>query len=171
LRVFSRFRDRVLPIYCDPPTEQCIRRVFSYAFDDQVRATNGGYVPLLEFRPIDRPSVVVQGVEVVPIPLMHGRMDVLGFRFGPLAYCTDVNEIPEESWPLLEGVEILILDALRFEPHPTHLHFDGALEVIDRLKPRRSYLTHISCRLDPEEAEKRLPPGVQLAYDGLTLDF
>jgi phosphoribosyl 1,2-cyclic phosphate phosphodiesterase len=107
----------------------------------------------------------------VPIRLEHGRFRVLGFRFGNLAYCTDVSGIPDASWPLLEGVEVLILDALRVEPHPTHFHLAAALEAMTRLGPRRGYLTHLSHGLDHAEVEADLPEGVALAYDGLSLPF
>ena len=113
----------------------------------------------------------VLGQTVLPIRLDHGRFSVLGFRVGDLAYCTDVSHIPEESWPLLEGLDTLILDALRHEPHPTHFSLEEALAVIERLKPRRAYLTHLSHGFDHGTTESTLPPGVALAYDGLTLDF
>ena len=98
-------------------------------------------------------------------------MRVLGFRVGDLAYCTDVCRIPEASWPLLEGLDTLILDALRFEPHPTHFSLSEALAVIERLRPRRAFLTHLSHAFDHGATESTLPPPVALAYDGLTLDF
>jgi phosphoribosyl 1,2-cyclic phosphate phosphodiesterase len=108
---------------------------------------------------------------VLPIRLEHGRFAVLGFRVGDLAYCTDVSRIPPESWPLLGGLDTLILDALRHEPHPTHFSLEEALAVIERLKPRRAYLTHLSHSFDHGPTESTLPPQVALAYDGLTLDF
>ena len=171
VRVFAKYLDGALPIYCDPPVEQFIRTAFAYAFDPVVKKYPAGGVPRIAFRRVDRPSFPMLDHQVVPIPLRHGGFDVLGFRIGPLAYCTDVNHIPEESWALLEGVEILILDALRFKPHPTHFSFDEAMVVVERLQPKRAYFTHISCRLDPIEARKRMPLGVELAYDGLCFDF
>jgi phosphoribosyl 1,2-cyclic phosphate phosphodiesterase len=113
----------------------------------------------------------VLGQRLMPIRLMHGRFQVLGFRCGDLAYCTDVVRIPDESWPLLEGLDTLILDALRPEPHPTHFNLEQALEVVQRLKPRRTFLTHLSHRFDHAETEAILPNGVALAYDGLSLTF
>ena len=102
----------------------------------------------------------VLGQTVLPIRLDHGRFSVLGFRVGDLAYCTDVSRIPEESWPLLEGLDTLILDALRHEPHPTHFSLDEALAVVERLKPRRAYLTHLSHGFDHGTTESDLaPPG------------
>ena len=107
----------------------------------------------------------------MPLRLHHGRFRVLGFRIGDLAYCTDVSKIPDESWPVLEGLDVLLLDALRPEPHPTHFSLDEALAAIERLKPRRAYLTHLSHTYDHGPAEERLPEGVRLAYDGLAIDF
>jgi len=160
-----------LPIYCDPDVEAVLRRAFAYAFDDSTFQHSKSSIPKIEFHRILRPRMEVLGEQVVPIPLKHGPTDVLGFRFGKLAYCTDVNEIPASSWELLEGVEILIIDALRMEPHPTHFSFYEALDIIERLGPRKAYLTHISCRLDPVEAARHLPPHVELGYDGLRIPF
>ena len=111
------------------------------------------------------------GQSVLPLRLEHGRFAVLGFRVGDLAYCTDVSTIPESSWPLLEGLDTLILDALRHEPHPTHFSLNEALEVVARLQPRRTYLTHLSHSFDHGPTESTLPPRVALAYDGLALEF
>ena len=94
-----------------------------------------------------------------------------GFRIGDLAYCTDVSKIPRESMQRLEGLEILVLDALRFKPHPAHFSLGQALEVIERVKPRRAYLTHLSHEFDHETVNRQLPPHVQLAYDGLKFEF
>ena len=96
---------------------------------------------------------------------------MLGFRVGNLAYCTDVSSIPAESWPLLEGLDVLILDALRHQPHPTHLSLSEALEVVRKLEPKRTYLTHLSHGFDHGPTEATLPENVRLAYDGLTLTF
>jgi phosphoribosyl 1,2-cyclic phosphate phosphodiesterase len=108
---------------------------------------------------------------VSPVSLIHAHFEVFGFRIDDVAYCTDVNAIPPNSWPLLEGLRVLVLDALRYKPHPGHLSVAEALEIIDRLKPGRAYLTHISHDLDHENANRRLPPGVELAYDGLKFEF
>lgn len=171
-RLFPRHIGGPVPIYCEPETEQSIRRVFSYAFEDHAARIATGGVPKLVFESIEPGRAFqVLGQEVLPIRLLHGRFRVLGFRCGALAYCTDVSRIPEESWPLLEGLETLVLDALRPEPHPTHFSVAEALEVIGRLRPRRAYLTHLSHSLDHAPTEASLPPGVALAYDGLSLSF
>lgn len=172
LRVFPKYLGHDLPVYCDPPVEADIRRVFDYAFAPEVQHWAPGSLPRVIFERIDRPQAEILGLTVTPIPLYHSpNMPVLGFRFGELAYCTDVCRIPAESWALLEGTEILILDALRFETHPTHFSLPQALEVIERIQPRAAYLTHISHQLDPARARAMLPPHVQLAHDGLRLPF
>ncbi|WP_199756772.1 MBL fold metallo-hydrolase [Tautonia sociabilis] len=171
-RLFPKVTGGPVPIYCEQEVEEAIRRAFSYAFDERVRRLPSGGVPQVEFRRIapGEPFEVL-GERITPMRLEHGRFRVLGFRLGGLAYCTDVSKIPEESWPMLEGLETLLIDALRPEPHPTHFSLDEALEVIARLRPRRAYLTHLSHFYDHGPVEARLPPGVFLAYDGLTIAF
>lgn len=172
LRIFCyRFDGEALPILCEPDVEEAMRRSFWYAFDPQVKRHSKYAIPTVEFRRIDRPRFSVAGMSIEPIPLRHGYLDVLGFRVGNLAYCTDVNEIPAESWPMLEGLDTLILDALRLEPHPTHFSLKESLDVIEKLKPKRAFLTHVSCRLDPVEAAKLMPEHVALAYDGQRISF
>jgi phosphoribosyl 1,2-cyclic phosphate phosphodiesterase len=171
-RMFPQRLGGPVPIYCELETEETIRRVFHYAFEDRVRAFPAGGVPKIEFERIGPGvSFTVLGQTILPIRLDHGRFKVLGFRVGNLAYCTDVSSIPEESWPLLEGLDTLILDALRPEPHPTHFNLEQALGAIERLQPKRTYLTHLSHSFDHKATEATLPPRVALAYDGLTLDF
>ncbi len=171
-RLFPKSIGGPVPIYCEPFVEETIRRIFSYAFADRATKIPSGGVPQVVFSPIEPGrTFVVLGQTILPIRLLHGRFQVLGFRVGNLAYCTDVKEIPVESWPLLEGLDVLILDALRVEPHPTHLSLDEALGVVNRLGPRRTYLTHLSHGFDHGPTEARLPTGVHLAYDGLSIDF
>jgi phosphoribosyl 1,2-cyclic phosphate phosphodiesterase len=108
-------------------------------------------------------------LQVTPIALLHGARPILGFRFGSVAYLTDCNRIPDESWALLRDLDVLVLDALRHRPHPTHYSVAQALEVVEQLKPRRTYFTHICHDLPHAETNATLPPGVELAYDGLRL--
>jgi phosphoribosyl 1,2-cyclic phosphate phosphodiesterase len=171
-RLFPKYTGAAVPIYCEEETEATIRKVFDYAFAETAARVPPGGLPKLVFRRIEPATPFeVLGETVLPIRLEHGRFRVLGFRIGDLAYCTDVSRIPEASWPLLEGLDTLILDALRPEPHPTHFSLSQALAVVERLRPRRAYLTHISHSLDHAATESTLPPGVSLAYDGLTLVF
>ena len=103
--------------------------------------------------------------------LWHGRMPILGFRFGSFAYLTDCNRIPDESWARVAGVDTLVIDALRDEPHTTHFSVAEAIEAIARIAPRRAYLTHMTHDIGYEATSARLPAGIELAYDGLTLDI
>jgi phosphoribosyl 1,2-cyclic phosphate phosphodiesterase len=103
--------------------------------------------------------------------VFHGSRSILGFRVGSFAYLTDTNGIPESSWPLLEGVKLLVLDALRERPHPTHFTVAQALEVVDRLQPELTYFTHVCHDLPHAATCARLPAGVELAYDGLAIEF
>jgi len=170
VRPFPRQLGGPVPLYCTHETEQKIRMAFAYAFVPEVRS-HGLYVPQLDFHTIGTAPFEVLGQTVVPVPLRHARFHVLGFRVDDVAYCTDVNAIPPESWPLLEGLDVLVLDALRPRPHPGHFSLDESLAVIARVKPKRTYLTHMSHELEHESTNRRLPPGVELAYDGLSFEF
>ena len=171
-RLFPKAIGGPVPIYCEARVEESIRTIFSYAFHETAARIPQGGVPQIEFVRIEPGREFrVLGQSVMPIRLHHGRFDVLGFRVGGLAYCTDVKSIPDESWPLLEGLDVLVLDALRYEPHPTHFTLDEALAAIERLRPQVAYLTHLSHVFDHGAAEAGLPRGVHLAYDGLSLEF
>jgi phosphoribosyl 1,2-cyclic phosphate phosphodiesterase len=105
------------------------------------------------------------------VPLWHGRLPILGFRTGNFAYLTDCSDIPESSWPIIAGVEVVVIDALRDEPHDTHFTIAQALAAVERLRPRRAYFTHMTHDLPHAATNARLPAGVELAYDGLVLDI
>jgi phosphoribosyl 1,2-cyclic phosphate phosphodiesterase len=145
-----------------------LKRVFAYIFDTPPGV--GGGVPHLGLFPIEG-TFSLGGVEFVPVPLMHGPTPILGYRIGAFAYLTDCNHIPDDSWPLLEGVRTLVLDALRDRPHSTHFSVNEALEVVERLRPDRAYFTHICHDLPHAATCARLPAGVELAYDGLVLEI
>jgi phosphoribosyl 1,2-cyclic phosphate phosphodiesterase len=169
VRLFQFYLGGPLDLYCEEVVEQRIRCSFDYAFS-QRELTHEGAVPLLRFQRISAEPFTVLGQRIVPIRLHHGpRFDVLGFRLGNLAYCTDTNGIAEDSWRLLEGLDVLVLDALRRRPHATHFSLDEAIEVARRVKPQRTYFTHISHELDHAATNAALPPGMELAYDGLRL--
>jgi phosphoribosyl 1,2-cyclic phosphate phosphodiesterase len=171
-RLFPKWTGGPVPVYCEQDTEETIRRVFSYAFRPGTEQWPPGFVPKLQFvRVVPGVEFEVLGERVMPIRLEHGKSPVLGFRVGALAYCTDVSRIPAESWPLLEGLDILVLDALRFEKHPTHFSLSEALAVIEALKPQWTFLTHLSHSFDHGPTQEKLPPRVVLAQDGLQLAF
>lgn len=166
LRLFPFYLGHAVPLYCEPRVEQRIRHSFDYAFPDRP-PTHTGAVPQLEFRQISTEPFDLLGARITPIRLLHGpRFQVLGFRIGNVAYCTDTNQIPDESLPLLEGLDVLILDALRPRPHVTHFSLQQAIEVAERLRPRQTLFTHISHELDHEATNAALPPHIQLAHDG-----
>ncbi|HEX7446924.1 MAG TPA: MBL fold metallo-hydrolase [Pirellulales bacterium] len=169
LRLFPFYLGHKLPIYCEERVDRRIRHSFDYAFEQDAAALHPGAIPQLELVRITSAPFNVLGAAVTPIRLRHGRCDVLGFRFGNVAYCTDTNGIPEQSWPLLEGLDVLILDALRPRPHATHFSLAEAVEVAQRLRPRRTLFTHVSHELEHEATCASLPPGMQLAYDGLRI--
>jgi len=169
LRLIPFYLGYAVPLYCETLVEDRIRKSFDYAFDN-VELTHRGAIPQLEFCNITLQPFDLLGARVVPIRLKHGpRFDVLGFRFGNVAYCTDTNEIPAESWPLLEGLDLLILDALRDRSHVTHYSLDEAVAVAERLQPKRTLFTHMSHELEHATTNARLPKGMELAYDGQRL--
>ena len=171
LRPIQHLLGQPVPLYCAEDVEDRIRSAFSYAFEIVKPGKSKTYVPKLSFERIKTSPINVLGELVTPVPLVHGNFDVLGFRIKAMAYCTDVNHIPETSMELLQGLDILILDALRDKPHPAHFNLEQALEVIKVLKPKQAYLTHLCHDMDHDEVESRLPKGVNLAYDGLSFEF
>jgi phosphoribosyl 1,2-cyclic phosphate phosphodiesterase len=166
VRRFNVIQKGAIPCYADERTLGDLRRTFSYIFNPPAL---GGGVPQIALFRIGGPFVLGL-LEIVPVPLLHGHRPILGFRIGEFAYLTDCSHIPDESWPLLEGVRTLVLDALRDRPHPTHFSVAEALDVVSRLGPERTYFTHICHDLPHAATCARLPQGVQLAYDGLVLE-
>lgn len=166
LRLFQFYLDHPLPLYCEPVVEKRLRHSFDYAFSDREQ-THVGAIPQLIFRQISTDPFEVLGARVQPIRLLHGpRFEVLGFRIGNVAYCTDTNQIPDESLALLEGLDVLILDALRHRPHITHFSLEEAVAIATRLQPKQTFFTHISHDLDHDATNASLPGNMQLAYDG-----
>jgi phosphoribosyl 1,2-cyclic phosphate phosphodiesterase len=167
VRRFNAIQGGSIPCYANDVAWDTLRRVFYYIFDGKPRL--GGGVPALDPHVITAP-LTIGGVRVIPVPLWHGHMPILGFRFGTFAYLTDCNRLADESWDLLAGVDTLVIDALRDKPHTTHFTVAEALEVITRVKPSRAYMTHMTHDLGHAATSVRLPVGVELAYDGLVLD-
>jgi phosphoribosyl 1,2-cyclic phosphate phosphodiesterase len=167
IRRFNFMQRGAIPCYATSEAWADIRRTFHYIFDGAPRL--GGGIPEIDARMIDG-EFRVGDVHVVPVPLLHGAAPILGFRFGSFAYLTDCSAIPDASWPLVAGVETLVIDALREKKHPTHFNVAEALDAIGRIAPRRAYLTHMAHDLGHVETNARLPAGVELAYDGLVLD-
>lgn len=168
VRRFNAIQKDAMPCYADERTGRDLRRTFSYIFDDTT--TPGGGIPQIGLSVIGGPFCVGRH-EVVPVPVWHGARLILGFRIGGFAYLTDCSAIPDTSWPLLAGVQTLVVDALRERKHPTHFNVSDALACAARIGSARTYFTHISHDLGHVETCARLPRGVELAYDGLVVDI
>jgi phosphoribosyl 1,2-cyclic phosphate phosphodiesterase len=167
VRRFNAIQGGPIPCYASAETWATLRQAFSYIFDGKPR--KGGGIPELVPHEISGPFEVA-GVVVVPVPVWHGDLPVLGFRLGTFAYLTDCNRIADESWSLIEGVETLVIDALRDRRHSTHFTVQEAIDVVARVSPRRALTTHMTHDLGHAATSARLPAGVELAYDGLVLD-
>lgn len=168
IRRFNVLKGGAIPCYADAKTVGEVRRAFEYIFDPGT--PEGGGIPRIALFELAG-AFCLGGITIVPVPVLHGLRPILGYRVGSFAYLTDCSAIPDESWPLLEGVRTLIIDALRDAPHPTHLSVAQALEVTSRLAPERTYFTHINHDLHHASTCARLPRGVELAYDGLMLEI
>ncbi len=160
-----------LPIYADEPTAAAIERIFEYTFRTEDRYPTSARVTLHRIDPTPGSPTSLFGAAFERIPVLHGRQEITGYRFGSAAYLTDMSDIPPESLPLLQDLDILILDALRREPHPSHSHLDRSIAFVEQLKPRRAFFTHLSHDLDHDTTNATLPPHIRLAYDGLQLQF
>jgi phosphoribosyl 1,2-cyclic phosphate phosphodiesterase len=166
VRPFNYRRRTQIPIFAAEDTMTAIRRCFQYIFDGVKKESN---IPQLDPRLIDGAPFNLFGLEFLPIPIMHGRDTIYGFRFGDAAYLTDHSEIPESSMELLQDLDVLFLDALRYKPHPTHSTVDRSIRTVEQLSPRRAFFTHICHDLSHERAESMLPSHIRLAYDGLEI--
>ncbi|NMB75753.1 MAG: MBL fold metallo-hydrolase [Myxococcales bacterium] len=167
LRSFNLVALSDIPCFGNEPTLSRLRRTFDYIFQD----TGGESLkPFLSLTEVNGPFEAA-GVPVVPVPLWHGKTPALGYRIGDVAYLTDCSRIPEDSLGLLSGLRLLVLDALRHHPHPTHLSIAQAVELVERLRPARAVLTHLSHQVEHAETQSRLPLGVELAYDGMSFEI
>ncbi|MBE6214346.1 MAG: MBL fold metallo-hydrolase [Rikenellaceae bacterium] len=160
---------RPVNIYATPTTAEVIRKDYDYAFaENRYRG-----VPEMRLHEIDQNApFYIEGVEILPIRGMHSRFEVTGYRIGRMAYLTDFKQIADEEVEKLQGVDTLVVNALRFRPHDSHFSVAEAVELIKRVKPRKAFLTHLSHEIGLHAAsEMKLPQGVELAYDGLTIDI
>ena len=172
LRPFCHFRD--VPVYAEQYTADRLKTRIPYCFAEHPYP-GVPRIPLAEVEPYV-PFKVTGGagqeVEVVPLRVIHGRLPILGFRIGKMAWITDMTEMPAETYACLEGLDCLFMNALRLTPHPTHQSFSQALEQVERIRPRKAYFIHASHQLGMHaEVEATLPPHVRLAYDGLTVEI
>jgi phosphoribosyl 1,2-cyclic phosphate phosphodiesterase len=155
-----------LPLYATPQASDFLRKMFRYIFEPTYKF---GGLPQVELHPITG-SVELFGAHFVPLTVIHGETPILGFRFGSAAYLTDHSEVPEETLEKLRELDILFLDALRYKPHPTHSTVEQSLKIVDAVKPKRTFFTHICHDLPHAETNAALPEGVRLAFDGMKLE-
>jgi phosphoribosyl 1,2-cyclic phosphate phosphodiesterase len=167
VRRFNALQRRPMACYGDAVTLRDIRRAFSYVFDPST--ARGGGLPQLELFEIAGPFCIGRE-EIVPIPILHGDRAILGVRIGRFAYLTDCSRIPDASWPLLQGLDLLVLDALRHTAHPTHFSLSEAVDAARQIAPRRTRFTHMCHDLGHAATCASLPAGMELAYDGLVVD-
>ena len=160
-----------MPLYCTGEVEDMIRQAFAYAFAKNVEHLPPGYIPKLVFRQITEEPFTLLGQQIVPIPLIHAQFNVFGFRIGNVAYCTDVNRFPERSWPFLEGLQVLVLERATAQATRRPLERRGSARYHCPSQTGAGLLTHIAHELDHEATNAQLPPGVELAYDGLKFEF
>ncbi|MEE8536734.1 MAG: MBL fold metallo-hydrolase [Acidobacteriota bacterium] len=167
LRIYSLRQGEAIPLYGPAATLEKLRRTFWYAFED---APTGGTKPQVSLIEVDK-QIELFGATFQTVPVWHHQDLIVGYRVGAFAYLTDVSRIPDESRPLLEDLDVLVLNALRRRPHPSHLHLSAAVEEAQRIGARRTFFTHISDDLHHATTEADLPSEVRLAYDGLTLEI
>jgi phosphoribosyl 1,2-cyclic phosphate phosphodiesterase len=171
LRIFSVRQHQPLPLYGPPETLDRLRTSFKYIFDDSVRPYEGTSKPRLSLHPTTPGRVInIAGVDTLPLAFEHGHLRVFGYRFDKLAYITDIKEIPPAERERLQGLDVLVLNALWWRPHPTHLSISEAIETARALGARRTYLTHLTHETGHSQLESRLPEGIFPAYDGLTVE-
>lgn len=171
LRIFSVRARRPVPVYGPPETIATLRGTFRYIFDDEMRAYEGTSKPRLETHPIEAGSTVdIAGIPVLPLPFRHGHLRVFGYRFGDLAYLTDVKEVEPAEMQQLQGLKVLVLNALWWRSHPTHMSIEEAINTAGRLGAERTYLTHLTHETGHADLAARLPSGIVPAYDGLVVD-
>ncbi|PKO19595.1 MBL fold metallo-hydrolase [candidate division BRC1 bacterium HGW-BRC1-1] len=168
LRAYNMVHRHAINVYGQSDSLDDLRARFAYCFRP---APPGGGVPQLTLHPIEADTdLVLEGVAVRPLTIFHGTLPILGFRIGRFAYLTDVSRIPEETFAALEGVEVLVTSALRRRPHPTHMCISESVEVAKRIGARQTWFIHMCHDLDHDATNATLPPGIALAYDGLSFD-
>ncbi len=169
LRCFNYFNKTRTPIYASAPTLAQLKSSFQYIFSNG--KTEGGGVSQVDPIEIDGAPLELGGLSILPLDVEHGSMTIKSFRVGDAAYLTDCSGIPEHTVEALQGLDVLIINALGFKAHPTHFCLSQSLEAIEQLKPKRAYLTHINHQFDHDTVNATLPDNVELAYDGMEISF
>lgn len=168
IRGYTLQTETQIPVYAEPNAIQDLERVFLYVAHP---FPPGSSSPLIRFLPIEGDSLTIGSAEIRPLRVYHGEMPILAFRIGAFAYVTDTNLIPEESMAQLMDLDFLILGALRYQEHPTHFNLEQAIEVARLLQPKRVAFTHLTHDFDYETVNAELPPGMELAYDGMIVEM
>jgi phosphoribosyl 1,2-cyclic phosphate phosphodiesterase len=166
LRPINCMQKKRVQVFSNQHTYNHLERIYRYVFKNACHYSD---IPEIDFKLIEDQSFTFRNIKIIPIPVIHGELTILGFRIGNFAYCTDVSVIPESTYSLLTGLDILVLGALRNRPHPTHFTINKAVEEAKKIGARRTYLVHLSHEIEHVSLEKSLPQDIQPAYDGLVL--
>lgn len=169
LRQINQRHKKWVDVFGNKFTLDEIKVTFRYALDEEL--ISYWAVPLMKFNYLDNREFEFRGIKIIPIEVFHGRIKIFGYRIGKFAYITDCSRIPEEEMKKLEGLDVLILNSLRRLPHPTHFNVEQATDIALRLKPKKTYFTHITHDLNHDETNAGLPDGIELAYDGLEINI
>ncbi len=167
LRPFSYRQQQHIPCFGNKEALDGICDMFRYVFSEP---QPGGSIPRIDIRPVQG-AFEFEGLPVQPLPVLHGKLNVNGYRIGSMSYITDCSEVPEETYRMLRGTSILVLGVLRYAPHPTHLNVEKAMKIIEKVEPDAAYFTHISHDFDHEKTGSELPSNVYLSYDGMSLEL
>lgn len=168
LRAFNYVQRKSIPCWGTEETLRQIKHIFNYVFGEPGESSR----PLIDLHHLQHfAPLSLFGAEIVPFSLLHGRTEVTGFKIGDLAYATDCNHVPDRSSELLMGIKTIVLDGIRHEKHPTHFTIDEAIEFSKRIKAQRTILIHFTHSVDHAKVSATLPAGVELAYDGLVIEF
>jgi phosphoribosyl 1,2-cyclic phosphate phosphodiesterase len=167
LRAYCQKYKQAIPIFANENTMKELKLKFNYAIREESQFWE---TPVLQANIVNGPFHIEE-TQIIPLPVIHGRMEILGYRLGNLAYITDVSEIPESTLDLLQGVDILLLDCLRYEPHFSHYGFKQSLEMSEKIKAKRTFFIHMTHDIEYDAVSSDLPDNVYLAYDGLQLNL
>ena len=168
LRSFNYFNNTVIPCYGNEQTVYEIKKNFNYIFDKTTQI--GGGLPKLTLHVVNKETFSLGKISITPLDINHGKLSILGYKLNNCAYITDCSEIPKETKVKIKNLDVLILNALGFDPHPTHFSLSQALDAVKELRPKRAIFTHINHKFDHDKVLARLPDGVELAYDGMTIE-
>jgi phosphoribosyl 1,2-cyclic phosphate phosphodiesterase len=169
LRQINQQKKKLIDIYGNKLTLDEIKTTFRYVLDERLQQHNA--VPLLNFKYIDLNPFFINNLEIIPIEVYHGNLPIFGYRIQNFAYITDGSMLPESEYPKLQNLDLLILNALRRRPHPTHFNLEQAVEIAKRINAKQTYFTHITHDMMHDEINSTLPPNIQLGYDGQSFEI